>query len=45
MNVTELTDFCHLGNGNDATLFNVEWTSGPFGTPNRAVRFTGADDQ
>ena len=33
------------GNGNDAVLYNTEWTSGPYGTPNRAVKFTGADDQ
>ena len=34
-----------LGNGNAAELYNTDWTAGPWGTEERAVRFTGADDQ
>ena len=39
--------YCLLfeGNGNDAVLYGTEWISGPYGTPNRAVKVNGADDQ
>ena len=43
--VTDIYYLLFEGNGNDAVLYGTEWTSGPYGTPNRAVKVNGADDQ
>ena len=35
----------NVGNGNDAVLYNTQWTTGPYHKENNAVLFTGADNQ